>query len=67
MLVGSVIAGAGLMLSATVTEMWQLYITFGLTLGFGHAFCFPPGVVIISKWFGKSSGLAIGIGDYLKI
>eukprot|EP00656_Telonema_subtile_P004843 TRINITY_DN12213_c0_g1_i4.p1 TRINITY_DN12213_c0_g1~~TRINITY_DN12213_c0_g1_i4.p1 ORF type:complete len:353 (-),score=41.17 TRINITY_DN12213_c0_g1_i4:14-1072(-) len=38
------------------------YLTYGLLMGFGHALAFPPGPVIISKWFPHRSGLATGIG-----
>ncbi|MBI4289062.1 MAG: MFS transporter [Chloroflexi bacterium] len=60
-------AVVGILGIAAMTELWQLYLFFGLFLGFGatlHSITTP----LIAKWFRKGRGLALGIvqeGDLL--
>ena len=50
-MLGSAITFAGLFLSSFATELWHLYITFGLLVGLGHALVFPVGIIMINQWF----------------
>lgn len=60
---GAMIAAVGLGLSAATTQVWQLYATFGIIVGVGHAFSFPPCPVAVAHHFdGKPhAGLASGV------
>src|SRR5438034_308885 len=51
----------GLYLSSRVTDLWQLYICFGLILAVGFTFAgMVPHVFLISEWFSSNRASAIG-------
>jgi MFS family permease len=54
--VGGVLASAGTALSALATELWQLYLAFGLLAGVGHSLAFFSPLTLMPLWF--SSRLA---------
>jgi len=61
-LMGGVAASVGLLLASYSTQLWHLYATFGVLVGFSHAMTFPPSPVIVSRWFDESRrGLACGM------
>lgn len=52
----------GLFFSSRVTELWQLYVCFGLVLAAGFTFTgMVPHVFLISEWFSSSRASAIGV------
>ena len=51
----------GLILSSTITELWQLYIFTGLLVGLSISASFAIPVALVSLWFNKKQGLALGI------
>ncbi|HEV8720909.1 MAG TPA: MFS transporter [Candidatus Binatia bacterium] len=52
----------GLYLSSRVTDLWQLYICFGLILAVGFTFAgMVPHVFLISEWFASNRASAIGV------
>ena len=52
----------GLFLSSRVTELWELYVCFGLVLAAGFTFTgMVPHVFLISEWFSSSRASAIGV------
>lgn len=52
----------GLFFSSRVTELWQLYVCFGLALAAGFTFTgMVPHVFLISEWFSSSRASAIGV------
>jgi OFA family oxalate/formate antiporter-like MFS transporter len=55
--------GLGLILASMVTELWQLYLTFGLIVGIGAGGTFAIGTGVITRWFVKRRGLALGIAS----
>jgi OFA family oxalate/formate antiporter-like MFS transporter len=59
--VGAIMFGAGLMLSSTATEMWHLYLSYGVLTGFGTGLCYGPGLGTCIKWFPDKRGLISGI------
>jgi MFS family permease len=62
MATGSVIAGTGLILLSRATELWQAAILFCGFVGLGAAlFGMMPAMALVSHWFVKQRGLAIGI------
>jgi hypothetical protein len=38
-------------ISSFATELWHLYLTFGLLVGLGHALVFPVGIIMANSWF----------------
>ena len=51
----------GLFFSSRVTELWELYVCFGLVLAAGFTFTgMVPHVFLISEWFSSSRASAIG-------
>jgi MFS family permease len=52
---------AGLLLSSRVSELWQLYISFGIILALGFTFTgMVPHIFLISEWFSTKRASAIG-------
>jgi MFS family permease len=52
----------GLFFSGRVTELWQLYLCFGLVLAAGFTFTgMVPHVFLISEWFSSNRASAIGV------
>src|SRR5687767_12734918 len=59
---GCLTLSLGLYLSSQVSELWQLYICFGLITAFGFAFVgMVPHVFLISEWFSSNRASAIGV------
>jgi len=61
MAIGAVVAGTGFMLLSTIESLWQFYLFYSIT-GFGMS---AAGMVstttVVSNWFEKRRGMAIGI------
>ena len=49
------------MLSSFTTELWQLYVMFGLVVGLGNGFGYAAPAPVASKWFPDKRGLVVGI------
>ncbi|HWP43471.1 MAG TPA: MFS transporter [Blastocatellia bacterium] len=59
---GALLLGAGLAASSRVNSLFELYIAFGLIAAFGVASLQSvPNVAIVSNWFVKNRGTAVGI------
>lgn len=60
--IGALIAGIGLAASSQVNALWQLYVTFGIVAAIGISMIQSvPNAVVVSNWFIKNRGTAIGI------
>lgn len=58
---GVLVTGASLLIGFTINSLWQLYTMYALlSVGFALA-TFIPQVYILSNWFNKRRGLAMGI------
>jgi MFS transporter, OFA family, oxalate/formate antiporter len=53
--------GAGLILSSQVHALWQLFLTYGLVVAVGLQGTFGIAASIVSRWFVKNRGLALGL------
>jgi MFS family permease len=66
---GSLMIAAGLFISATAREPWQLYLGHGLFTGLlGNAGLNAPLLVYVSRWFDRRRGSALALissGGYL--
>ncbi|MDY6916459.1 MAG: MFS transporter [Chloroflexota bacterium] len=61
--VGAVLAGGALMLVGAATQVWHLYALYVLVgVGFSAA-GFVPVNVVLSNWFVRRRGLAVGIAN----
>lgn len=60
-ILGSVLAAAGLALSASASTISQLYFTAGCMTGIGFGFIYLPAACTISFYFEKKRAFATGI------
>jgi OFA family oxalate/formate antiporter-like MFS transporter len=59
--VGGALMGAGLILSAAIQNLWQLYFVYGVIIGLGASTTWGPLAATVSRWFIARRGLAMGI------
>lgn len=63
-LVGGCVLGLGLLLTAEISEWWQLYLAFGGIVAVGISMAgWIPAVVLVRGWFPDRVGTAIGIAS----
>ena len=62
-LTGSILIGAGMILTAFVTESlpWLIYVTYGIIAGFGVGAVYMCSVATMQKWFPDKRGFASGM------
>jgi MFS family permease len=53
--------GAGYLLSSQISNLWQFFLTYGIVEAIGVSGIFGIGSAIVSRWFTKNRGLALGI------
>src|SRR3990172_5786437 len=58
---GGLIFGLGIFLGSRVTEVWHLYVVYGLVAALGQGAAYVPLVSTVSRWFVARRGLALGI------
>jgi MFS family permease len=58
---GGLLLGTALALTGQVTTLWQYYLAFGILGGAGIAFIQVPAAAIVSRWFVRSRGAAMGV------
>jgi len=51
----------GLILSSQIHELWQLYVFTGLLVGLSISASFAIPVALVSVWFTRRQGLAVGV------
>ena len=59
---GAAIAVVGLLLCAAATQLWMLYVGFGVLVGVGHALQFAPCPVAVAEAFDGSDRAAVASG-----
>jgi MFS family permease len=59
--VGGALMGAGLILSAAIQDLSQLYLVYGVIIGLGASTTWGPLAATVSRWFITHRGLAMGI------
>jgi len=60
-LTGSILSVFGLFMASLSKTYWQLFLAQGLCCGLGNGFIFCPAVSLLSTYFSKRRGLAIGL------
>ena len=58
---GGLLLGLGLVLSSQVQALWQLYVTFGVMVGFAVGAFYAPLTSTATKWFTTRRGLAVSL------
>ncbi len=53
--------GLGLFLMSRINTIWELYLVFGLVVGFGMSGLWVPMMSTVSRWFVKRRGMMTGI------
>ncbi len=61
MLLASVMWGGGWFLTGCVTQLWQLYLVFGVMTALGSGFCYSPSITTAVRWYPDRSGFASGL------
>jgi oxalate/formate antiporter len=59
--VGALMSGGGWVLSAYVTNIWALYLTYGIICGFGTGIIYVGIIGLMMRWFPDRRGLATGL------
>jgi len=58
---GGLLLGLALALTGRVTMLWHYYLAFGVLAGAGISFIQVPAAAIVSRWFLRSRGAAMGV------
>jgi len=53
--------GAGYLLMSQISDIWQLYLFYGVVIGIGMSGAFVPLGSTVARWFVKRKGAMIGI------
>ena len=62
MVAAGLVIGVGTVLLGTITELWHFYLFYGLFVGsLGHAAYTVLLPVIVTRWFQRQMGVAVGI------
>lgn len=61
MIASCILVGLGLVLSSTISSIWQLYLTFSVMLGLGFSPIYLSSMSTILRRLTSRSGLAVGI------
>ncbi|MBN1161734.1 MAG: MFS transporter [Dehalococcoidales bacterium] len=61
MLVSGILMGAGFLLSSRVSALWHFFIAYGIIESIGMSGVFGIVTAMVSRWFTKNRGLALGI------
>lgn len=60
--IGGIIVGIGLLLSSFISEIWHLYLYFGVIMAIGiNTQSFAPHMSLIPRWFVRKKGMASGL------
>ena len=60
--VGAVLFGAGLFAAGLMSQLWQLYLFYGVISGLGVGFIYPSMMAYVVRLFPEKSGMASGLG-----
>lgn len=52
---------AGYLLASQVTALWQFFVAYAIVEAIGMSGIFGVGTALVSKWFSRNRGLALGI------
>ncbi len=55
--------GLSLLITSQTSSLWQIFLSYSLLLSMGTAGIIPVLIAVVSKWFDKKRGLALGIAS----
>ncbi len=55
------LSGLGYLLMSQVSSIWQLYLFYGVLIGFGVGAAWVPTMSTVTRWFSQKSGMMAGI------
>ncbi|MFL2665048.1 MAG: MFS transporter [Dehalococcoidia bacterium] len=58
---GTILFFIGMIWISQISNIWELYLSYGLVFGVAQSFLLVPAVPIISNWFDKYLGLGTGL------
>ena len=58
---GMVLIALGLFMASFAQSIWQVYLTYGVAVGFGIGFSYVPSVGVLQRWFVRRRGYATGL------
>ncbi|KAL3871116.1 hypothetical protein ACJMK2_039135 [Sinanodonta woodiana] len=61
--IGSLLFALGVLVTGYAPNLTIVYILFGLLGGFGSSLVYVPSLIIVSQYFNKKRGLAIGLSS----
>jgi MFS family permease len=61
MTVCSLVLGAGYILMALISSIWQFYLIYGIIIGVGTSGFWVPVLSTVSRWFSRKRGLMVAI------
>jgi MFS family permease len=61
MILGTSMFFVGMILTGMITELWQLYLTFGVLLGVAQAIFLVPLIPAAMNWYRRHLGLGMGV------
>ncbi len=61
MIYGTILFFIGMIWISQISQIWELYISYGLIFGVAQSFLLVPAVPIVSNWFDKYLGLGTGL------
>lgn len=53
--------GFGLLLMSRITQVWQMYLFYGVMIGIGLSGSYVPLASTVTRWYEKKMGLMVGI------
>lgn len=62
-IVGIALLSGGLLLSSFATDLYTIYLAYGLGIGLGVAMAYTPSMGAVQPWFVRRRGLASGIAS----
>ena len=60
--IGGIILGSGYILMSRITNLWGLYLSYGIIVALGSSAMYVPLVSMVTRWFPRKRGLMVGIG-----
>jgi MFS family permease len=60
--IGGIILGSGYILMSRITNLWGLYLSYGIIVALGSSAMYVPLVSMVTRWFPRRRGLMVGIG-----
>jgi MFS family permease len=58
---GLFLIALGLVLASQAQTLWQVYLTYGLSVGLGVGLAYVPSVGAVQRWFVRKRGMASGL------